>query len=147
MVKSSDVFIRPDGSVLLNSGQVLIKTHNVKQCSGEYCPMHKPSDHALRGEQLYFNGRYMIRRVGGDLFLDPDDYFSQMDSEAILQNSVLCLSCFEAIESRHRHDYQTCSCGTVSVDGGYSYLGRSFKEPDSYLETSVVIDLEAQRNG
>jgi len=147
MTKSPDVFIRPDGGVLLNSGQVLIKTHGVKQCSGEFCPIHKPSDHALRGEQLYFNGRYMIRRVGGELFLDPDDYFSQMDSQAILQNSVLCLSCGDVIQSTHRHDYQTCSCRDVSVDGGYSYLKRSYAGPDSFLETSVVIDLEAQRNG
>lgn len=147
MTKSPDAFIRPDGEVLLNSGQVLIKTHAVKQCSGEHCPIHKPSDHALRGEQLYFNGRYMIRRVGGELFLDPDDYFSLMDSKAILQNSVLCLSCGEAIQSRFRNDYQTCSCGAVSVDGGYTYLKRSYDSTDSFLETSVVIDLDAQRNG
>lgn len=137
----TDVFIRPDGSVLFNSGQVLSNVHLPSQCSGRHCPLHHPSDHHLRGEQLYFNGRYMIRRVGGELFLDPDDYHSKMDSEAILQNSALCLQCGDVIESRNRHDFQTCSCGNVSVDGGLSYIRRSVGNPDKMLDTSTVIKL------
>jgi len=52
-------------------------------------------------------------------------------------NRVKCLICNDVIESRYRHDYVTCRCGAVAVDGGYSYLKRSgsdWEEMSVYLE-------------
>jgi hypothetical protein len=58
----------------------------------------------------------------------------------ILKNSVQCKFCGEVIESRHVHDYVTCECGKVSVDGGRDYLKRSYpanvRPEDAYLELS-----------
>ena len=51
----------------------------------------------------------------------------------LTRNAVLCLNCDEEIESKHRHDFVTCICGNVSVDGGLVYLKRS---GDSYEELS-----------
>jgi hypothetical protein len=42
----------------------------------------------------------------------------------IIQNAVSCLACGDFIVSKHRHDFVTCTCGAVSVDGGQSYLRR-----------------------
>jgi len=42
----------------------------------------------------------------------------------IVENTVVCLSCGDKIVSKHRHDFVTCTCGAVSVDGGQSYLRR-----------------------
>jgi DNA-directed RNA polymerase subunit N (RpoN/RPB10) len=42
----------------------------------------------------------------------------------IIQNAVNCLSCGDLIVSKHRHDFVTCTCGAVSVDGGQEYLRR-----------------------
>ena len=42
----------------------------------------------------------------------------------IVQNAVNCLSCGDLIISKHRHDFVTCTCGAVSVDGGQEYLRR-----------------------
>jgi hypothetical protein len=42
----------------------------------------------------------------------------------IVQNAVTCLSCGDFIVSKHRHNYVTCTCGAISVDGGQSYLRR-----------------------
>jgi hypothetical protein len=42
----------------------------------------------------------------------------------IVQNAVNCLSCGDLIVSKHRHDFVTCTCGAVSVDGGQEYLRR-----------------------
>lgn len=39
-------------------------------------------------------------------------------------NAVRCLKCNDVIRSKNRHDYVTCSCGSVSVDGGSWYLKR-----------------------
>lgn len=42
----------------------------------------------------------------------------------IIQNAVSCLSCGDFIFSSHRHDFVTCTCGAISVDGGQEYLRR-----------------------
>ena len=42
----------------------------------------------------------------------------------IVQNAVICNKCGEFIVSKHRHDFVTCHCGTISVDGGQAYLRR-----------------------
>ena len=42
----------------------------------------------------------------------------------IIQNAVTCLACGDFIVSKHRHDFVTCTCGAISVDGGQSYLRR-----------------------
>jgi hypothetical protein len=52
----------------------------------------------------------------------------------LLLNAVQCLSCNEVIVSRHRHDYKSCKCGNVSVDGGLDYKRRGFKTEASFVE-------------
>ena len=42
----------------------------------------------------------------------------------ILVNKVQCLQCGDIIESKYRHDFVTCKCGSISVDGGKDYLRR-----------------------
>jgi len=40
-------------------------------------------------------------------------------------NQIKCLKCKDVIRSQNRHDYRTCECGAVSVDGGSCCLKRS----------------------
>lgn len=55
----------------------------------------------------------------------------------IIKNAVRCNKCGEVIESTHTHDFKSCSCGRVSVDGGRAYLRRSFAvSPQDYTELS-----------
>lgn len=42
----------------------------------------------------------------------------------IVQNAVICNKCDDFIVSKHRHDFVTCKCGAISVDGGQEYLRR-----------------------
>ena len=67
----------------------------------------------------------------------------------IIKNSVQCLKCADIIESKNRHDYVTCSCGNVSVDGGTDYLRRSFQEMDSWIDLSIYekVPAEVDTNG
>lgn len=51
-------------------------------------------------------------------------------SRTILHNKAKCLKCGDVIESRYEHDFVTCSCGHLSVDGGRSYLRRVFTDDD-----------------
>ena len=49
-------------------------------------------------------------------------------------NKAKCLKCGDIIESKHRHDFVTCKCGNISVDGGRDYHKRCFKEIDTWKE-------------
>ena len=48
----------------------------------------------------------------------------------IIHNKIRCLICHVIIESKRRHDFVTCRCGAVSVDGGKDYLKRSGNRDD-----------------
>ncbi|MCK5016225.1 MAG: hypothetical protein KAS32_04055 [Candidatus Peribacteraceae bacterium] len=47
-----------------------------------------------------------------------------MANQRIKVNKIKCLSCNDIIESIHRYDFKTCSCGDVSVEGGKEYIRR-----------------------
>jgi len=35
--------------------------------------------------------------------------------------AIKCNKCLDIIYSRARHDYHSCSCGNISIDGGFDY--------------------------
>ena len=62
----------------------------------------------------------------------------------IKQNKIQCNNCGDTIESKHTHDYVSCSCGQVAVDGGHDYLRRSFRNtPNDFTDLSVVEEEDA----
>jgi hypothetical protein len=42
----------------------------------------------------------------------------------ITRNRARCRKCNDIIESEYRHDFRSCECGAISVDGGKAYLRR-----------------------
>lgn len=57
----------------------------------------------------------------------------------ILQNEVQCLKCGDRIYSAYTHDFVTCSCGAIAIDGGMTYLKRS-GESRNYKDISIVLE-------
>ena len=57
----------------------------------------------------------------------------------IIRNRARCLSCGDILESRSVHDFVTCSCGNLSVDGGHEYLKRNVRDTSKYVELSVTV--------
>lgn len=51
-----------------------------------------------------------------------------MARKKIKTNKIKCLNCNDIIESTHVHDFKTCRCKSVSVDGGKEYMKRSFTD-------------------
>ena len=137
--KNPEVHFKDDRTVLFNSGQILKGVHLKEHCLGDVCAIHNPSNHDLRGQLLSFNGRHMVRNVDGDLFIDPDDYFYLKTGYAILRNSAKCALCSDEIQSNHRHDFNTCSCGAIYVDGGLDYIRQGANNFDELIDTSVVV--------
>lgn len=60
----------------------------------------------------------------------------------ILSNKAKCKKCGDIIESKHVHDYVTCKCGAISVDGGHEYLKRSFPGGTDYRDYIDDLSIE-----
>lgn len=58
----------------------------------------------------------------------------------ILVNQAQCKTCGDIITSHHVHDFVSCSCGAIAVDGGRDYLRRC-GNLDAYIELSTCVPL------
>ncbi len=59
----------------------------------------------------------------------------------IVSNSVKCHKCGDEIWSAHVHDYKSCSCSNISIDGGNAYLRRGGAGLMDGSYTDLSIDL------
>lgn len=59
----------------------------------------------------------------------------------IIQNESECRKCGDIIWSAHVHDFKTCRCGAVSVDGGMEYIRRCGSPADA-IERSMSMEPE-----
>ena len=75
----------------------------------------------------------------------------------IVQNAVICNKCDDFIFSKTRHDFVTCKCGAISVDGGQDYLRRvgdlsaaidmSWELPDDLYRDCAIAVKNAEDTG
>lgn len=56
----------------------------------------------------------------------------------IVSNSATCRKCKDFIFSRHVHDFVTCKCGAISVDGGQEYIRRVGDHAD-FIDSSFSL--------
>ena len=59
--------------------------------------------------------------------------------EKILVNKIRCKRCGDAIESKDQHQFISCKCGAVAIDGGHYHLSRTGNQED-WEELSKVVD-------
>ena len=57
----------------------------------------------------------------------------------LLVNSAKCLLCQDVILSRSVHDFRSCKCGNISVDGGREYCHFNWKT-DEWQDLCVEDD-------
>jgi len=55
----------------------------------------------------------------------------------IVRNMAKCDKCGDIIESKHRHDFVWCKCGSIAVDGGHEYL-RRIGDPEIFIDMSII---------
>lgn len=60
-----------------------------------------------------------------------------MTENKLVVNRAQCLRCGEILISKYTHDFVTCSCGSLSVDGGQDYLKRCYNNDRDVLELSL----------
>ena len=68
-------------------------------------------------------------------------YFLIMRLKRIKRNKAKCLICGDVVESVSTHDFRTCRCGSLSVDGGLDYIRRSFKKEGCFEELTEMEDI------
>jgi len=49
-------------------------------------------------------------------------------SKILIANKAQCPKCLDVIESKHVHDFVSCGCGYMHVDGGLEYLKRGWEK-------------------
>lgn len=58
----------------------------------------------------------------------------------VVTNKAQCKLCGDVIESKHNHDFKSCKCGEITVDGGKNYIKRSAKNLGNIIELSDTYD-------
>jgi hypothetical protein len=58
----------------------------------------------------------------------------------IITNRAFCKLCRVEVESKSVHDFRSCKCGNLSVDGGREYLRRCFRDESTVVDTSIVME-------
>lgn len=53
-----------------------------------------------------------------------------------IRNRAQCRLCLDIIESRHRHDFVTCKCGEIFVDGGHAYIRMGANDLSNIIDLS-----------
>lgn len=57
----------------------------------------------------------------------------------IIKNRACCKNCGDIIESRHTHEMVWCSCQSIAVDGGHSYLRWMAKDLKDIKDLSICL--------
>lgn len=132
-------FVDMDGTVVSVHEEGSCTTHAGLQARDIGCPIHAPSNHEFVELPLRWSRELaMFLRVDkdGNEFIDPDSEAYALATQTL--NKARCLKCGQTLVSQHRHDYKTCRCGNLSVDGGPAYIKRGFRDgEDSFEELST----------
>lgn len=158
------------GRVLVLSDGRCLHVHPPISCAfDEVCAVHKPSEHDQREWPIDWQNGILVRSCGHGIWHpDPDALAYAVSQGAewraehecdgccdrrvepasgtrptktvVIRNSAACSHCGEEIVSSHVHDFVTCSCGGVSVDGGHDYLRRAWNV--AYADTSITVEVD-----
>jgi len=63
------------------------------------------------------------------------------DAFRIVHNKCKCSICLTVIESKHRHDFVSCTCGRIFTDGGLDYIHRGFTDPTDIIDLTEYANL------
>lgn len=59
-------------------------------------------------------------------------------------NAIKCARCKDIVYSRARHDFRTCSCGNIFVDGGLDYFRYGSLKGGGFSIIDVEVDVDGK---
>jgi hypothetical protein len=117
-------------------------------CTGLYVATSEDTDITYYIDMTN-KGLYRVARVtnGNDehfTYKHPKSviaFIGRYENPTLLRNSAKCLVCLDVLVSLEQHDFNSCSCGNLSVDGGKAYTKRLCKGGrETYKELSLCSD-------
>ena len=58
----------------------------------------------------------------------------------IIRNAAQCMKCGNIIESKSRHDFVTCSCNNIFIDGGLDYFRAGARDMSNFISLAEYED-------
>lgn len=79
----------------------------------------------------------------------------KVQDSRIIRNAAQCRKCKDVIESVHRHDFVSCKCGAIFIDGGREYFraGGDFgslidlSKTEDYVREETNFEREMRESG
>jgi hypothetical protein len=84
--------------------------------------------------------RYALTIIFGKGWKKPVKEEGAAPSRQMVCNRAMCLKCKDVITSRHRHDFVTCGCGNLSLDGGNDYRRTLYENWTMVSDMSIYLD-------
>lgn len=144
--------------MVLSHGVELSNVHSDNACAGEACVIHNPTDHFMSTWPATWGdwgGSPVLYREcsHGELHPDPDQlaFFDKVapylarhaccaenccNMDEGKYNAAKCRSCGDTVVSRWRHNFVSCTCGNIFVDGGHDYTRHGFNDSNNYENLS-----------
>ena len=69
-----------------------------------------------------------------------------MNAPCLTVNMLVCGACGWGVYSRSRHDFRTCPCGAVHVDGGFDYFKCGY-DPQKVTTRFLTYTLRVRKRG
>jgi formylmethanofuran dehydrogenase subunit E len=93
--------------------------------------------------------RYCAKELQDVLYKQFPDIYENSDNPVlpkepkykIITNKAQCKKCGDIIESLYRHDFQSCKCRAIFVDGGLDYLRSGADNFENFIDLSVTEDV------
>jgi len=73
------------------------------------------------------------------------DWWNEMHTpdQRLLVNKAQCRACGDIIQSVSRHDFVSCDCGAISVDGGVDYQHCSADSWENFWDLSIYEEINS----
>jgi hypothetical protein len=69
---------------------------------------------------------------------EPSFHLKKEPKYKIIKNKAQCKKCGDIIESKYRHDFVSCKCGSIFVDGGLDYCRSGADNFENFIDLSEV---------
>jgi len=60
----------------------------------------------------------------------------------LVKNAAKCVLCEDIIDSKYRHDFVSCKCGEIFVDGGLDYQRAGANSFTNFIDLSEYKEVE-----
>lgn len=88
--------------------------------------------------------RVSLPKLETDPAAEKPPYVPPKPTKRLTKNAARCTVCKTVIQSKHRHDWVSCKCGKIFVDGGLAYQRIGYSVPEDFEDLSEWAPIEPE---